>query len=453
MHETEDKNHTVKYLSGSTDILHSFSHDLSAYFDLQDDDDLVDSDDESIENEEGLSNLFLSEFRSVVAKFCLEKVPTYAYDKKVIGMKSIILGSTKKTLSMEPLKSTLFLRNFILDKVKKMKANKEKDLRVRLSFGVAMPDDEIVDVADLEEDADEEDMRFSQMEMNEPRLKQLHQEMSRASKVGLDAVEAFLSKEQKRDGPMKHGFTEEHSNILFGKLCSFEVKIQEYDKEQDANIIFDLLNGKDVKKFCYGLKPGKGKYPPIAGSSDPPKAKQWADANNKSLDESSERDRYKNVQFDVMNKQMKITSLLMKNLTKRQGVETNPNHQVTNPNHQATNHQATNLNHHEKQVIINLGRARKGNMTYVSVPVGNKHPAKLDMKLSYLQDKLPRWFKKKDADSALKMTVSLDANGSKYYIYESEFSSNSFQDVIDKCNFDSTVIPIEICLTEEKDED
>ena len=92
-------------------------------------------------------------------------------------------------------------------------------------------------------------------------------------------------------------------------------------------------------------------------------------------------------------------------------------------------------------------------MTYVSVPVGNKHPAKLDMKLSYLQGKIPRWFKEKDVDSELKMTVSLDANSSKYYIYESDFISISFQDVINKCNFGSTVIPIELCLTEEKDED
>ena len=176
--KTEDKNHTVKYSTGSTQVLSSFSHDLSAYSASRSDNDSFDDTDDVTSDERNLMNLHLTEFRAVVARYCLENVDAYAFNKKVIGSKSILLGSTKKTLLMEPLKSTESLQNFVLEKINKMKKNKEKELRVRLSFGVATTDDMILDILDLNgEDSADEDYRFLQMEMNEPRLKQSHQEM------------------------------------------------------------------------------------------------------------------------------------------------------------------------------------------------------------------------------------------------------------------------------------
>lgn len=224
--KTEDQNHTVKYSSGSIDVLSSFSYDLSVYSSaLQGDGDLTDSDD-SVSEEDELMGLHLSEFRADVARYCLENVPVYAFDKKVIGSKSILLGSIRKTLSMKPLMSTADLRAFILEKVKKMKENKKgMELCVRLSFGVATSSDKIVDIADFEATDDEDDNRFSQMEMNEPRLKLSRQEMSKENKLGYHAIKEFLKNEYKQDGPMHHGFTEEHSSILFTKLCSAKEKI------------------------------------------------------------------------------------------------------------------------------------------------------------------------------------------------------------------------------------
>ena len=100
---------------------------------------------------------------------------------------------------------------------------------------------------------------------------------------------------------MHHGFTEEHSAMLFIKLCTQGQKIQEYVKEQKALIIFDLLKASDVKKNCYGLKPEKDGYPPIDGSTDPPMSKEWVKANNKTL-EKDKRKKFKTIQYQFMNK-------------------------------------------------------------------------------------------------------------------------------------------------------
>ena len=108
----------------------------------------------------------------------------------------MLLGSTKNTLSMESLRSTMYLQSFILDKIKKMKTSKENELHVRLSFAVATVDDEIVDIADLE--AEDEENCFLQLEMNKPRLKQSRQEMSRGSKLSWDMIRIFCQKSMNR---------------------------------------------------------------------------------------------------------------------------------------------------------------------------------------------------------------------------------------------------------------
>ena len=93
-------------------------------------------------------------------------------------------------------------------------------------------------------------------------------------------------------------------------------------------------------------------------------------------------------------------------------------------------------------------------MTYESISVGNEFPTKPNMNLTCLQNgKYQRWFKKKEEDNLIKISISLDTKGSKYHIYENNFDKYSFQDVIDQCNFDTATTPIEICITEEKDDD
>ena len=91
---------------------------------------------------------------------------------------------------MEALRSSSDLQNFILGKVEKMKKNKEKERCVRLSFGVAMAGDEFLDIAEIK--SEDEDNRFLQMEMNEPRLKQTCQEMSQATKLNPHTIKDFL---------------------------------------------------------------------------------------------------------------------------------------------------------------------------------------------------------------------------------------------------------------------
>ena len=93
-------------------------------------------------------------------------------------------------------------------------------------------------------------------------------------------------------------------------------------------------------------------------------------------------------------------------------------------------------------------------MTYESISVGNEFSTKPNMQITCLQNgEYQQWFKKRQQDNLIKISISLDMKGSKYHVYENNFDKYSFQDMIDQCNFDTTTTPIEICITEEKDDD
>ena len=67
--------------------------------------------------------------------------------------------------------------------------------------------------------------------MNEPKVFLTGKEMSRMSKMKPEDVKTFLSTSYK-NGPLKHGFTEEHRKLLLAKLCTLPEKIQEFGHEK-----------------------------------------------------------------------------------------------------------------------------------------------------------------------------------------------------------------------------
>ena len=68
------------------------------------------------------------------------KFDAYAPEKAVIGRRSTLFASTKTGLQVNAIKSSSALIKFITEAVTRSKA------RVRLSFGDAQPDDDLVTV-------------------------------------------------------------------------------------------------------------------------------------------------------------------------------------------------------------------------------------------------------------------------------------------------------------------
>ena len=124
---------------------------------------------------------------------------------------------------------------------------------------------------------------------------------------------------------MKHRFTIEHSKILFGKLCAFEHKIDEFKREQDEDIIFDLLDAMDIKENCYCLKPKIGEYPPIVAANNvPPPIEQWATMNGKTLDKKEDS---KSLQMKILKMQFDIANKINTNMQAK--TTTHPPNQPT----------------------------------------------------------------------------------------------------------------------------
>ena len=103
----------------------------------------------------------------------------------------------------------------------------------------------------------------------------------------------------------------------------------------------------------------------------------------------------------------------------------------------------------QHDVAINIGR-KFNKIRHTTVFVGNKHPIKTSMKLSKPQLEEKRMFRKSYPNSELQMIVKVSyvKGGYVHYIDEDDFDQVTLQSLIDRCQFDTSKIPIEIMIEE-----
>ena len=437
----EDKvNHTIKYSVGISTVLLSYPFNLQPYiqsgksfYEMEDLESSFSCSGSEEEIKDDSLELKLTEFRASVGSKCINEVDAYALEKGVIGNKSILFGSTKTGLQVEPIRSSEALKEFIKNVV--MKTKSAGTVKVRLCFGVSQPGDSIENLSDLEIDEDGVDYRHSQNPMNEPKNFMSGKEMSRQSRTNPEDIKKFLNNSY-MNGPLKHGFAEEHRKLLLAKLNTYPEKVKEFESDRDPKTIFDLIEKSDIKKSCFELEPKTGEYLPTNPMCNtPPTLREWAHKNGKKL--GDQVDEVKTLQMEMMRKQMALQDTMAKSLESKNGGHNMDRPAVVN-----------NISTRRNKYTLNLAREFNGRVRFKSVYFGDGQRYQTSMALSSLMQEIPKFFTKETDRNELQLEIKINEQGDYNYIDEDDFDDTSVQDLIDKCLFDTSKSPIVIKIKE-----